>query len=116
MRRSTRAAMSMSWVTAITVLPRLRTRSLQDLENLLRALAVEAAGRLVGEDERRIVGERAGDRDALALAARELVRPLVEMIGEAERLEQARARARASRRRGRRPSLRIGQLDVLAAP
>src|SRR4051794_38927756 len=33
---------------------------------------VEIAGRLVGEDEERAVGERAGDRDALLLATREL--------------------------------------------
>ncbi len=57
-------------------------------EDLLGALAVEAAGRLVGEDERRVVGERPGDGDALALTARELLGALVEVAGEAEALEQ----------------------------
>ena len=37
---------------------------------------VEHADRLVGEDDLRLDGERAGDRDALPLAARELVRVL----------------------------------------
>ena len=35
-------------------------------------MLVEIAGRLVGEHQRRLVGERPGDRDALLLPAREL--------------------------------------------
>ena len=66
----------------------------QHLEHLLAGLGIERAGRLVGEDDRRLVGERARHRDALALAAGQLVRPLVHVIGEAERAEQiVRARA-----------------------
>ncbi len=56
----------------------------QDLEHLFRALAVEAAGWFVGEDQWRIVGQRAGHGHALSLAAGELVWPFVEMIGKAE--------------------------------
>ena len=65
---------------------------------------VEVAGRLVGPDDRRVVDERAGDRDALALAARERVGNVVRAIGEPdelERLERSLARFRAARR-GRR--------------
>src|SRR5262249_8537438 len=39
-----------------------------------RGGGIEAGARLVGEDERRIVGEGAGDRDPLLLAPRELGR------------------------------------------
>ena len=66
--------------------------------DLLAGLGVELAGRLVGEQEPRPVRERAGDRDALLLAARELVRPVLR-----PRLEARRARA-APRPAGRAPS------------
>jgi hypothetical protein len=46
---------------------------------------VEVAGRLVGEDQRWLVGERAGDGDALLLAARQLGGPVLEALAEAER-------------------------------
>ena len=42
-------------------------------ENLFTGAGVEIAGRLVGEEHRGIDGERAGDGDALTLAAGELV-------------------------------------------
>ena len=68
----------------------------QHLEHLLAGLGVERAGRLVGQDDVRVVGERAGDGDALALAAGKLVRPLVHVIGKPERRQQV-ARALAHR-------------------
>ena len=40
----------------------------------LAVLAVERRGRLVGQDHRRIAGDRAGDGDALLLAAAQLAR------------------------------------------
>jgi len=46
--------------------------------------AVEVAGRLVGEDAVGIGGERARDRDALALAARQLRRPMTEPLIQAD--------------------------------
>ena len=49
---------------------------------------VEIAGGLVGEDQSGPVGERAGDGDALLLAAGELARPVGQAFGEAERAEQ----------------------------
>jgi hypothetical protein len=41
----------------------------EDGEHRCAVLGIERAGRLVGENEARIVGERPRDRDALALAA-----------------------------------------------
>ena len=50
-------------------------------------LGVEVAGRLVGQQQRRVVDERARDRDALLLAARELIGVVVQLrrqAGEAQ--------------------------------
>ena len=41
----------------------------QQLDDVVTGLCVEVAGRLVGEDQRRARGRRAGDGDALLLAA-----------------------------------------------
>ena len=50
---------------------------------------VEGGDRLVGDDQLRLHGERPGDADALALAAGELVRVAVDVLGvEADQLEQ----------------------------
>ena len=51
---------------------------------------VELAGRLVGEQQVRAVGQRAGDRDALLLAARQLVRAVASAVGQTDQLEQLR--------------------------
>ncbi len=45
---------------------------------------VEVAGRLVGEQQRRVAGHRAGDGDPLAFAAGELVRAVREPVAEAD--------------------------------
>ena len=58
-------------------------------EHAVRRSFVEVAGRFVGEHQRRAVGERAGDRDALLLAARQFGRAVVETLAEPERAEQA---------------------------
>ncbi len=54
--------------------PALAVEPAYDLHDLGRGLRVEIAGRLVGEQDRGLVDQRARDRDALLLAARELVR------------------------------------------
>ena len=54
----------------------------------LPGLRVELAGRLVGEQQPRPVRERPGDRDPLLLAARELVRPVLRPLAEADELQQ----------------------------
>ena len=61
---------------------------LQDLHHLHARLAVERAGRLVGEQNVRIVDERPRDGDALHLAAGHLVRLFVELVAKANALER----------------------------
>ena len=61
-------------------------------EDLLAGARVEVAGRLVGEQDRRIDRQRAGDRDALPLAARQLVGQMLQPVSELhERQQLARA-------------------------
>jgi hypothetical protein len=52
---------------------------------------VEVAGGLVGEDERRPVGERPRDRHALLLAAREVASAVVHAVGQADGAEDVLA-------------------------
>ena len=63
----------------------------QQVEDLLLDRHVERGGRLVGDQQLGVAGDRHGDHDALALAARHLVRigfqPLGR-IGNADRLQQ----------------------------
>src|SRR3954451_19668394 len=66
----------------------------QQLHDPDRRLGVEVAGRLVGEQQRRVVDERARDRDTLLLAARELVGKAVELrrqAGQAQDVGDLRA-------------------------
>ena len=71
----------------------------QQIEDLLLDRHVERGGRLVGDQQLGIAGDRHGDHDALALAARHLVRvgfqPLLR-LGNADRLEAVRWRGRAA--------------------
>ena len=61
---------------------------LQEVEDLRLHGHVERRDRLVADDELRVDGERAGDADALPLAARELEREAVVVLVEADDLEQ----------------------------
>ena len=70
----------------------------EQLEHLLAALAVERTGRLVGEHDGGLVGQRPGDRQALPLTAREHARCLPSLVADAEEIEQVAAHA--TRRRG----------------
>ena len=49
---------------------------------------VEVTGRLVGEQDRRVVHQRARDGDALALTAGQLVRPVIHAVAELHALER----------------------------
>ena len=98
------AAMSCSWVTRTIVCPD-DQQLLEQLHDLLAGRRVEVAGRLVGEEDAGIVDERPGDRHALALAARQLVGPVIHAVAQPDALERAgRLRAAGLRRRGRRRS------------
>ena len=60
----------------------------EQLEHLVTALGVERAGGLVGEQQRRLVGQGAGDRQALALPTGEHARRVLRLVGQAEQVEQ----------------------------
>ena len=75
---------------------------LQQLEDLQLRRDVERRGRLVGDDERGAAGERAGDHQALALAAGELVRIALEHglgLGDLHAAQQPRRGVRGARAR-----------------
>ena len=59
----------------------------EQAHDLDRRRRVEVPGRLVGQQHERPVHARAGDRDALLLAAGELVGEVVELVAEADELE-----------------------------
>ena len=75
----------------------------------------EVAGRLVGQQECRTVHECARDSLALLLAARELIRVVVDAIAEADHLQRLHG-APASLPCGHRPTVQHRQLDILRAP
>ena len=79
--RSATRAISRLWVTTSTVMPA-RGLLLEHAEDLDAGAEVELTGRLVGEQDRVPGRERAGDRDALLLAARELVREVAQTVSE----------------------------------
>ena len=82
----------------------------------MRIARIEIAGRLVGENHRRLVRERARDRDALLLAAGERRRQLVRLRRDAERVEQLqRARSACARAEGTSPQKSIGSMTFSAA-
>ncbi len=70
---------------------------LQQIEDLVAGLAIEIAGRLVAEQQRRIGDDGARDADALLLSARQLTRVVVRAIGEADDLQRDRRRASGAR-------------------
>ena len=95
----TSRAKPISWVTTIIVMPS-RASCCIDREHLADELGVERRGGLVEQHQLRLHRQRAGDRHALLLAARELRRVGVELVGEADAVEQlARPRSRRLARR-----------------
>jgi hypothetical protein len=84
---------------------------LEQRQDLGAARAVEGSGGLVGEDDLAAVHERPRNGDALLLAARELIRPVLEPLRQPQHREQrARPLAPLARRRARVDG---GHLDVL---
>jgi ABC-type glutathione transport system ATPase component len=61
------------------------------VEHLLDHLGIEGRGRLVEQHDARAHAERAGDGDALLLAARELAGKLVRVLAQTDAFEQAHA-------------------------
>ena len=106
--RRVRAARSGSWVTITIVRPPLHQR-LEQPEHLLGGLRVEVAGGLVGDEDRRVVGERAGDRHALLLAAGRARRAACGLVGHPDLLQQVHRPLARARRRAR-PQKSIGSI------
>ena len=104
-RRSMRAMVDRRCAIAITVLPSIRLEQL--LLDRELDLAVERRGGLVEHQDRRVLQDHARDRDALALAARELDAALADVrlvAGAAVPVPQADdelVRLRLARRRDR---------------
>ena len=80
----------------------LAVQPLQKVDQLLRRLGVDRARRLVQEDQGRPVDHRAGDRNPLHLAARELGRTVLDAVAQADALDQL----------DRPPLARLSVLDV----
>jgi hypothetical protein len=60
----------------------------EQVDHLGAGLRVEVACRLVGEDHARLIAERAGDRDALLLAARQVGGEVGHPVGEPDLAEE----------------------------
>ena len=69
-------------------LAELAVQLVHEAQHLLAGRAVEIAGRLVGHHERRVGDQGAGDRDALLLAARQLVGIVIQPVGQAHHLQR----------------------------
>ena len=63
---------------------------LQQVEDLVAGLAIEIAGRLVAQQQRRVGDDGARDADALLLTARQLARIVLRAIGEPDDLQRDR--------------------------
>jgi hypothetical protein len=77
-----------SWVTTMIAVSILARHAVEDAHDGQRAFAVERRGRLVGEDHRRLIGQRAGDGDALLFAAGKLRRLARARCADVERRQQ----------------------------
>ncbi len=86
--RGNRCARSCECVTTTSVLPKSAFSWSSEIEHLLCGVRIEISGRLVGEEERRVLDERAGDGDTLLLAARQLAGPVPLACVEADAREQ----------------------------
>ncbi|WP_435810422.1 hypothetical protein [Streptosporangium canum] len=64
------------------------TQVLEDPQHIERGRGVEVAGRLVGQDDQRVVGQRAGDGDPLTLPARQLRGQMPGAVGEPDPFQQ----------------------------
>ena len=78
------SAMSISCVISSTVMPRSLVQALKDAHHFDAGPRVEVPGRLVRQQNRRVVDQRARDRDALLLTAGELIRMMVRPVAESD--------------------------------
>ena len=102
MRFAIDSASPWSWVTKTKVMPSDFCSALQLLLHVFAQLQIERAERLVEQQHLRPVDQRAGERDALALAAGELARPARAVARQLDHFE-----------RGLRLALALGLADAL---
>ena len=79
-----------SWVTSSALGPAARRIAATSSRSALAQAGVERGERLVEQHDLGIGGQRAGERDPLALTARQLVRVRAGAAGEADQLEALR--------------------------
>src|SRR5438093_9684487 len=65
----------------------LLVQALEDAHHFDAGFRVEVSGRLVGQQNRRAVDERARDGDALLLTARQLIRMVIRPVAQTDELE-----------------------------
>ena len=78
--------------------PALRVQLVEQRQGVLGGDRIEVAGRLVGQDQRRVGDQRPGDRDPLLLTAGQLTRPVTDPIGQPDPVERLHAPAACARR------------------
>ena len=98
------SATSCSWVISTIVRPAALSRSKTPSTSAVE-LAVQVAGRLVGQQQRRRGDQRPGHRDPLLLAAGELVRLVAGPVGQADQVQ-----------RGQGPAAPLGRLAPRRTP
>ena len=86
-RRPSRAATSRSWLITISVVPA-RVQVEQHGQDRVARGGVQVAGRLVGQQQRRLPDHGPGDRHPLPLPAGQLVRPVPQPVGQADPLQR----------------------------
>src|SRR6202035_2042265 len=84
----------------------------EDVGDQLAVAAVEVAGRLVGEKDRGLVGQGAGDGDALLLAAAQVVGAAADLVCQAQVRQKGRSPIHRCRA-GQSSQLEHRQADVL---
>jgi hypothetical protein len=105
-------ASSVLWVAMRTASPSSSMSCRNSRCTSSAVFGIEVAGRLVGQQQHRLVGQRPGDGDALLLAARQLRRPMLEALAKPQPLQQRSASPRL-RVLARRPGDELGNGDVL---
>ena len=80
------------------VLPYSSLQRLEQVQDLVARLAIEVAGRLVAQQQRRIGDDRARDADTLFLATGQFARPVPGAIRETDELAAPPRRASCAAR------------------